>query len=163
MAPQFAAIGAAGNFFLQDEKYTPLQQSLLLGALLRKRAAPGVLKNIRDGTDEELAVLASQFGTPSGADAVSHFNISTHATVPDILGPTHSSTQCHLEFIYPCYHNFLSSKNVKPGFMPADVSKSKHYLIVGGGPVGLTMAIEALLRGHRVTVVDSRKADRRDR
>lgn len=64
---------------------------------------------------------------------------------------------------YPVYHQLLGNDHVKPGFVPADVGKSKHYLVVGGGPIGLVMAIEALLRGHRVTVVDSRKADRRDR
>jgi hypothetical protein len=64
---------------------------------------------------------------------------------------------------YPVYHKFLGAEHVRPSFLPADISTSKHYLIVGGGPIGLVMAIKALLRGHRVTVVDSRKADRRDR
>ena len=68
-----------------------------------------------------------------------------------------------LLFSYPVYHNFLSAEHVKPSFLPTEISKSKHYLIVGGGPIGLVMGIKALLRGHRVTIVDSRKADRRDR
>ena len=136
---------------------------MLLGALLRRSAVPGAIKNIAEATDAELEIMVSQFGSIENSKAIVAYNINTHESEPEIMGPTHPTTQCHLEFLYPEYHQFLSSEHIQPGFMPTDVANSRHYLVVGGGPVGLVMAIEALLRGHRVTVVDSRTADKRDR
>jgi hypothetical protein len=98
-APQFAAIGSAGNLFLQDEKYNPAQQSVLLGTLLHRIATKGALKSFSDATDEELEKMVSQFGTRSGADAAAQFYLGTHS-VSDVMGPTHASSQCHLEFLY---------------------------------------------------------------
>ena len=45
-------------------------------------------------------------------------------------------------FCVRSYNDFISAEHIKPSFIPTTMATSKHYLIVGGGPVGLTMAIE---------------------
>ncbi len=57
-----------------------------------------------------------------------------------------------------CLHNPEVGREYRLGLVPAPADEARRVLVVGAGPAGLAAARTAALRGHRVELVDRRRA-----
>lgn len=133
------------------------------------------LKKIRANTSCLLSVVGSIM-TPDEAAMLIDQNLADivmlgRATLADPFWPVKVQTG-HSQDIVPCirclqcYHVSSNHKNVQcsvnprfnrekrvPLTLPRTASP-KHLLIIGGGPAGITCALTASKRGHRVTLLE---------
>lgn len=136
------------------------------------------LKVIRSRTSCLLSVVGSIM-TPGEAEMLIHENLADiimlgRSTLADPFWPIKAQTDRDEDIVpcircLQCYHVSSNHKNVQcsvnprfnrekrvPLVLPRTTSP-KHLVVIGGGPAGITCALTAAKRGHRVTLLEKEK------
>jgi len=112
--------------------------------------------------DDYLADLMSKIsGLSIASNEFANFSPRGNIVIDHMHTYERCSVQCIAsKHVLSCFHSsrFFGSQMLRslPSIMKPRCPEGKRFLIIGGGPAGLFMAIQSLLRGHAVRLIEQR-------
>ncbi|CAF3250717.1 unnamed protein product [Rotaria sp. Silwood2] len=112
--------------------------------------------------DDYIAEIMSKIsGLPISSKELQNISQCGDIVIDHMNNSERCSIQCIAsQHVLSCFHSktFFGSKLLTrlTSTMKPRCPEGKRFLIIGGGPAGLFMAIQCLLRGHSVTLIEQR-------